>query len=116
MDATFCRRNAPDSAMTTPRLVAALLLALAATTAAAGEIPSSRSTLYYRLGGGDPASRAANPHGVPYNELHERGYPTLGCTHCTVPVPGAGPQDYSRNGRWADRDKTECGLHAVGKA
>jgi phosphoadenosine phosphosulfate reductase len=55
-------------------------------------------------------------HGVPYNELHERGYPTLGCTHCTVPVPGAGPQDYSRNGRWADRDKTECGLHAVGKA
>ncbi len=66
MDATFCRRNAPERAMTTPRLVAALLLALAATTATAGEIPSSRSTLYYRLGGGDPASRAANPHGVPY--------------------------------------------------
>ena len=28
---------------------------------------------------------------VPYNELHERGYPTLGCTHCTSPVAGAVP-------------------------
>ncbi|HEX6617738.1 MAG TPA: phosphoadenylyl-sulfate reductase [Gemmatimonadales bacterium] len=51
-------------------------------------------------------------HGVPYNELHERGYPTLGCVHCTLPVPGAGPRDYSRSGRWAGRTKTECGLHA----
>ena len=50
-------------------------------------------------------------HDVPYNELHERGYPTLGCTHCTVPVPGAGPRDYSRTGRWAGTSKTECGLH-----
>ena len=48
---------------------------------------------------------------VPYNELHERGYPTLGCTHCTRPVPGAGPGDYSRSGRWAGTDKVECGLH-----
>ena len=23
-------------------------------------------------------------HDVPYNELHDRGYPTLGCTHCTA--------------------------------
>lgn len=50
-------------------------------------------------------------HDVPYNELHERGYPTLGCTHCTVPVPGAGPREYTRSGRWAGTDKTECGLH-----
>jgi phosphoadenosine phosphosulfate reductase len=50
-------------------------------------------------------------HDVPYNELHERGYPTLGCTHCTAPVPGAGPRDYSRTGRWAGTSKTECGLH-----
>jgi len=50
-------------------------------------------------------------HDVPYNELHERGYPTLGCTHCTRPVPGAGPRDYSRSGRWAGTAKTECGLH-----
>lgn len=50
-------------------------------------------------------------HDVPYNELHERGYPTLGCTHCTAPVPGAGPVKYSRSGRWSGTDKTECGLH-----
>jgi phosphoadenosine phosphosulfate reductase len=50
-------------------------------------------------------------HEVPYNELHERGYPTLGCTHCTAAVPDAGPRDYSRAGRWAGTDKTECGLH-----
>ena len=50
-------------------------------------------------------------HDVPYNELHERGYPTIGCTHCTLAVAGAGPRDYSRAGRWAGTDKTECGLH-----
>jgi phosphoadenosine phosphosulfate reductase len=50
-------------------------------------------------------------HGVPYNELHEQGYPSIGCTHCTVPVPGAGVTDYSRAGRWAGTTKTECGLH-----
>ncbi len=50
-------------------------------------------------------------HDVPYNELHERGYPSLGCTHCTAPVPGAGPVKYSRSGRWSGTGKTECGLH-----
>jgi integrating conjugative element protein (TIGR03755 family) len=46
----------------------ALLLAfgVATTSAEAVEIPSSGSSLYYRLGGGDPASRAPNPSGVPY--------------------------------------------------
>jgi phosphoadenosine phosphosulfate reductase len=50
-------------------------------------------------------------HDVPYNELHERGYPTLGCVQCTRPVAGLAPGQYSRRGRWADSDKTECGLH-----
>ena len=50
-------------------------------------------------------------HGVPYNELHERGYPTLGCTHCTLPVPGSSPASYSREGRWSGTTKIECGLH-----
>jgi phosphoadenosine phosphosulfate reductase len=46
--------------------------------------------------------------GVPYNELHDRGYPSIGCTHCTRPVaPGSDP----RSGRWQGFDKTECGLH-----
>lgn len=52
-------------------------------------------------------------HGVPYNELHERGYPTLGCTHCTTPVAGATVTTYTRAGRWAGTAKTECGLHPV---
>jgi phosphoadenosine phosphosulfate reductase len=52
-------------------------------------------------------------HDVPYNELHERGYPTVGCTHCTVPVQGTRPGEYSRAGRWAVNGKTECGLHGA---
>jgi phosphoadenosine phosphosulfate reductase len=50
-------------------------------------------------------------HDVPYNELHDRGYPTLGCTHCTVPVAGVQIGTYSREGRWAGMQKSECGLH-----
>ena len=53
-------------------------------------------------------------HDVPYNELHERGYPTIGCTHCTVPVEGSTPDSYSREGRWSKSNKTECGLHGDG--
>lgn len=45
---------------------------------------------------------------VPYNPLHDQGYPSIGCQPCTRPVkPGEDP----RAGRWAGRDKTECGLH-----
>lgn len=50
---------------------------------------------------------------VPINPLHFQGYPTIGCTHCTRPVPGSRPGDYSRAGRWAASTKTECGLHFV---
>jgi len=41
---------------------------------------------------------------VPYNDLHDRGYSSVGCTHCTLPGSG-------RAGRWAGTDKIECGLH-----
>jgi phosphoadenosine phosphosulfate reductase len=45
---------------------------------------------------------------VPYNELHDRDYPSIGCTYCTAPVrPGEDP----RSGRWRGIGKTECGLH-----
>jgi phosphoadenosine phosphosulfate reductase len=47
-------------------------------------------------------------NGVPYNELHDRNYPSIGCTHCTQPVK---PGDDPRSGRWQGFDKTECGLH-----
>jgi phosphoadenosine phosphosulfate reductase len=48
-------------------------------------------------------------HKVPYNPLHDRNYPSIGCTHCTRAVlPGEDP----RAGRWSGFQKTECGLHA----
>ena len=47
--------------------------------------------------------------GALYNALHDRGYPSIGCTHCTRPVR---PGEDSRAGRWADQGKEECGLHA----
>ncbi|MCO6438764.1 MAG: phosphoadenylyl-sulfate reductase [Phycisphaerae bacterium] len=50
-------------------------------------------------------------HDVPFNELHLKGYPTVGCTHCTQPVEGSKVGEYSRDGRWAGQGKTECGLH-----
>ncbi len=47
-------------------------------------------------------------HDVPYNELHDRGYPSLGCTHCTSPVKAG---EHERAGRWRGFAKSECGLH-----
>ncbi len=47
-------------------------------------------------------------HEVPYNRLHDRNYPSIGCTHCTAPVL---PGDDPRSGRWKNFSKTECGLH-----
>jgi phosphoadenosine phosphosulfate reductase len=50
-------------------------------------------------------------HDVPYNPLHDRNYPSIGCTHCTRAItPGEGP----RAGRWAGFEKTECGVHVGG--
>jgi phosphoadenosine phosphosulfate reductase len=43
-------------------------------------------------------------HDLPYNPLHDQGYESIGCTHCTQ--AGAG-----RDGRWSGSDKSECGLH-----
>lgn len=51
---------------------------------------------------------------VPYNPLHEQGYPTIGCTHCTQPVAGSKIGEYSRDGRWSGTVKKECGLHGDG--
>jgi phosphoadenosine phosphosulfate reductase len=45
---------------------------------------------------------------IPYNPLHDRGYPSIGCVHCTRPVT-AGEDE--RAGRWAGSNKLECGIH-----
>ncbi len=47
-------------------------------------------------------------HDVPYNPLHDQGYPSIGCWPCTRPV--ATGQD-ERDGRWVGTSKTECGIH-----
>lgn len=49
-------------------------------------------------------------HDVPYNPLHDRGYPSIGCWPCTAPVEEGGDE---RSGRWAGSQKKECGLHVL---
>jgi len=49
---------------------------------------------------------------VPYNPLHDRGYPSIGCWPCTRPVA---PGEDERAGRWSGTAKTECGLHTSGE-
>lgn len=46
---------------------------------------------------------------VPYNPLHDQGYPSIGCQPCTRCIL-AGEDE--RAGRWAGSKKTECGLHS----
>lgn len=47
-------------------------------------------------------------YGIPDHPLADRGFPSIGCWPCTRPVNTG---DDQRAGRWADTDKTECGLH-----
>jgi phosphoadenosine phosphosulfate reductase len=51
-------------------------------------------------------------HGVPYNKLHDRGYPSIGCAPCTRAVA---PGEDLRAGRWwwEQPEHKECGLHVV---
>ncbi|MCB0179801.1 MAG: phosphoadenosine phosphosulfate reductase family protein, partial [Anaerolineae bacterium] len=47
-------------------------------------------------------------HNVPYNPLHDQGFASIGCTHCTHPTTNTADE---RSGRWKGRTKTECGIH-----
>jgi len=47
-------------------------------------------------------------HDVPYNPLHDQGYPSIGCWPCTRAVMFG---EDERAGRWSGFQKTECGLH-----
>ena len=51
-----------------------------------------------------------NTHNVPYNPLHDKGYPSLGCQPCTRAVM---PGEDIRAGRWwwEQPETRECGLH-----
>lgn len=52
-------------------------------------------------------------NGVPYNKLHNQGFPSIGCQPCTRAVK---PGEDIRAGRWwwEDPDHRECGLHSRG--
>ena len=49
-------------------------------------------------------------HKVPYNALHDQGYPSIGCAPCTRAVK---PWEDIRAGRWwwENPETKECGLH-----
>jgi phosphoadenosine phosphosulfate reductase len=49
---------------------------------------------------------------VPYNPLHDRGYPSIGCEPCTRAIA---PGEDVRAGRWwwENPESKECGLHVV---
>ena len=49
-------------------------------------------------------------HSIPYNTLHDHGYPSIGCIPCTASVNGQSADE--RSGRWRGTGKIECGLHA----
>nr|WP_149525965.1 phosphoadenylyl-sulfate reductase [Sphingobacterium hotanense] len=51
---------------------------------------------------------------VPYNPLHDKGFPSIGCQPCTRAI--AAGEDF-RAGRWwwEDKSKKECGLHVTSK-
>lgn len=49
-------------------------------------------------------------HQVPYNKLHDKGFPSIGCQPCTRAIK---PGEDVRAGRWwwENPDSKECGLH-----
>jgi phosphoadenosine phosphosulfate reductase len=55
-------------------------------------------------------ARYVADHRIPYNVLHDRGFPSIGCAPCTRAVRAGEPE---RAGRWwwEEDQKKECGLH-----
>lgn len=49
-------------------------------------------------------------HKIPYNTLHDKGFPSIGCLPCTRPIM---PGEDIRAGRWwwESSENKECGLH-----
>ena len=49
-------------------------------------------------------------HDVPYNRLHDRGYPSIGCAPCTRAV-AEGEDERAGRWWWEQPEHKECGLH-----
>lgn len=47
---------------------------------------------------------------LPYNELHDRGYASIGCEPCTRPI-AVGEDERAGRWWWEDPENKECGLH-----
>lgn len=50
---------------------------------------------------------------IPYNKLHDQGYPSIGCAPCTRAIK---PDEDPRSGRWwweSNQTAKECGLHPI---
>jgi phosphoadenosine phosphosulfate reductase len=60
---------------------------------------------------GEQVEGVIREHGLPYNRLHDRGYPSIGCAPCTRAIA---PGEDQRAGRWwwERPEHKECGLHA----
>jgi phosphoadenosine phosphosulfate reductase len=58
----------------------------------------------------DEVKAYINTYHIPYNPLHDKGFPSIGCQPCTRAVK---PGESFRAGRWwwEDSSKKECGLH-----
>jgi phosphoadenosine phosphosulfate reductase len=56
----------------------------------------------------DQVWRYIQRHDLPYNQLHDQGYASIGCWPCTRAI-SAGEDE--RAGRWAGLSKNECGIH-----
>ncbi|WP_041451575.1 phosphoadenylyl-sulfate reductase [Hoyosella subflava] len=58
----------------------------------------------------DDMQNYIDEHSILVNPLVDEGYPSIGCAPCTMkPAPGSDP----RSGRWAGKNKIECGLHST---
>ena len=90
----------------------------AASRAAAGEVEHDAVNGKWKFSPlvewtNDDVWRYLRDNRVPYNALHDRGYPSIGCEPCTRAVK---PGEHPRAGRWwweQDAAGKECGLHAI---
>lgn len=56
----------------------------------------------------DQVKNYIKENNVPYNELLDRGYKSIGDWHSTQPVK---ENEDERSGRWKGQEKSECGIH-----
>ena len=56
----------------------------------------------------EDVARYIAERGLPIHPLSRSGFGSIGCWPCTRAVTNG---EHARSGRWADSDKTECGLH-----